>query len=196
MRIIFATNNQNKVDEIRSVVPGNLEIVSLKEAGLDIEIPEPHDNLKDNAAEKAKTIYSLSGSDCFSEDTGLEVYALNNEPGVRSARYAGENKSFARNIEKLLSKMKDQSDRRARFRTVFCLLLHGNEYYFEGVCEGTITTDPRGGSGFGYDPVFIPLGDERTFAEMDVKEKNLYSHRRKAADLLVAFLNRMEIKSQ
>lgn len=193
MKFIFATNNQNKVNEIRTAIPRDLEIISLKQAGIDIDIPEPHDNLKDNAAEKARTIYRLTGTNCFSEDTGLEVPALNNEPGVHSARYAGDEKSFTKNIDKLLSKMKDLTERKARFRTVFCLIMDDNEYFFEGICDGVINHSPAGEKGFGYDPVFIPEGANKTFAQMDMAEKNLYSHRRKAADLLVAFLNRMEI---
>lgn len=195
MKIIFATNNRHKVDEIRSVVPGYLDIVSLKDAGIDIDIPEPHDNLRDNAAEKARTIYQLTGNNCFSEDTGLEVPALNNEPGVHSARYAGEEKSFSKNIDKLIFRLKDKNDRKARFRTVFCLILDGKEYFFEGICEGHIITQPAGQQGFGYDPVFIPDGAVKTFAEMNMDEKNKYSHRRKAADMLVAFLNGIELKT-
>lgn len=189
MKIIFATNNQNKVDEIRSAVPGDLEIISLKEAGIDMDIPEPHDNLKDNAAEKARVIYQLTGTHCFSEDTGLEVSALDNEPGVHSARYAGEERSFEKNIDKLLGKLKGVNERKARFRTVFCLILGGKEHFFEGICEGQIISQPKGSRGFGYDPVFVPDGAVKTFAEMNMEEKNAFSHRRKAADKLVVFLN-------
>ena len=130
MKLIFATNNQHKVDEIRSALPSHFEIISLKEAGIDIDIPEPHETLQDNAAEKARTIYELTHTSCFSEDTGLEVRSLNNEPGVRSARYAGEGKSFEKNTEKLLMKLKGAGDRRARFRTVICLILDGKELFF------------------------------------------------------------------
>lgn len=195
MKIIFATNNQHKVDEIRSAAPGYFDIVSLKDAGINIDIPEPHDNLKDNAAEKARTIYQLTGNNCFSEDTGLEVPALNNEPGVHSARYAGEEKSFRKNIEKLLSRLKDKNDRKARFRTVICLIIDGKEYFFEGICEGQIIFQPAGRQGFGYDPVFVPDGAVKTFAEMNLDEKNKFSHRRKAADMLVAFLNGIQLKT-
>jgi XTP/dITP diphosphohydrolase len=189
MTIVFATNNQHKVDEIRPAVPKDIAVISLKEAGIDIEIPEPHDSLQDNAAEKARTIHYLTRSHCFSEDTGLEVYSLNNEPGVHSARYAGEDKSFDKNIDKLLSKLNGSLDRNARFRTVICLIMGGNEKFFEGICEGTIITEKRGNMGFGYDPVFIPKGSTKTFAEMSIKEKNQFSHRKKAMDKLVAFLN-------
>ncbi|MBO9683006.1 MAG: RdgB/HAM1 family non-canonical purine NTP pyrophosphatase [Flavisolibacter sp.] len=189
MKIIFATNNQHKVDEIRSALPENFSIISLKEAGITIDIPEPHDTLQENAAEKARTIHQLTKTNCFSEDTGLEVYSLNNEPGVHSARYAGEEKSFDKNIEKLLSKLEDSSERSARFRTVICLVLEGEEYFFEGICEGRIINEKRGEQGFGYDPIFIPTGSGKTFAEMSMDEKNSFSHRKKTTDKLVVFLN-------
>jgi XTP/dITP diphosphohydrolase len=191
MKLIFATNNQHKVEEINSAIPSGIEVVSLKAAGIDIDIPEPHDTLQENAAEKAGTIFRLTGTNCFSEDTGLEVYSLNNEPGVHSARYAGEEKEPSRNIEKLLSKLGSSTNRAARFRTVICLILQGKEHYFEGVCEGRISLQPRGEGGFGYDSVFIADGAGKSFAEMDMEEKNRFSHRKKAADLLVAFLNRL-----
>jgi len=191
MKIVFATNNQHKVDEIRSALPENFSIITLAEAGIDIDIPEPHDTLQDNAAEKARTIYHLIRTNCFSEDTGLEVYALNNEPGVHSARYAGEEKSFDKNIEKLLAKLKNAANRQARFRTVICLILDGDEYFFEGICDGEIIEERKGSQGFGYDSVFKPLGSNKTFAEMSMYEKNLFSHRKKATDRLVAFLNKL-----
>jgi len=191
MKIIFATNNQHKVDEILSALPENFSVITLKEAGIKIDIPEPHHTLQENAAEKARTIHLLTQTDCFSEDTGLEVYSLNNEPGVHSARYAGEEKSFNKNIDKLLQKMDGLSERKARFRTVICLILNGKEYFFEGVCEGRITEEARGDRGFGYDPVFVPANSTKTFAEMSIDEKNLFSHRRKAMDKLVAFLNNL-----
>jgi XTP/dITP diphosphohydrolase len=189
MKIIFATNNQHKVDEIRSALPEDFSIISLKEAGIDIDIPEPHDTLQENAAEKARTIFNLTNTNCFSEDTGLEVYSLNNEPGVHSARYAGEEKSFDKNIEKLLSKLGNSSERKARFRTIICLILENKEYFFEGICEGEIIAEKRGSKGFGYDPIFIPAGSGKTFAEMNMNEKNSFSHRKKAMDKLVVFLN-------
>jgi XTP/dITP diphosphohydrolase len=189
MTIVFATNNQHKVDEIRAALPKDYSIISLKEAGIDIEIPEPHDTLQENAAEKARTIRRLTKSHCFSEDTGLEVYSLDNEPGVHSARYAGEEKAFDKNIDKLLSKLNGSVDRNGRFRTVICLIIGENEQFFEGICEGTIITEKRGNKGFGYDPVFVPMGSGKTFAEMTMKEKNLFSHRKKAMDKLVVFLN-------
>lgn len=196
MKLIFATNNQHKVDEIMAVLPDSFSVLSLKQAGIDIDIPEPHETLQDNAAEKATTIFRLTHADCFSEDTGLEVYALNNEPGVKSARYAGEGKSFDRNIEKLLLNLKNSKDRSARFRTVICLILKGNEYYFEGTCEGRIIEERRGGQGFGYDPVFIPEGADKTFAEMSLEEKNSFSHRGRAVAQLVTFLNNLKVNTQ
>lgn len=192
MKLIFATNNQHKVDEIRSVVGNEFEILTLKEAGIDIDIPEPHDTLKANASEKSKTIYKLTGINCFSEDTGLEVKVLNGEPGVKSARYAGNERAFDKNIEKLLQKLQGQNDRSARFRTMISLIIDGKETLFEGVCEGKIITEKKGTMGFGYDPVFVPDGSPKTFAEMDLHEKNLYSHRRKAVEKLVAFLNNLK----
>jgi XTP/dITP diphosphohydrolase len=186
--IIFATNNQNKIDEIQSAIGDQLRVITLKEAGIDIDIPEPHPTLEENATEKSRTIASRTGLDCFSEDTGLEVYALNGEPGVLSARYAGEEKSFEKNIDKLLRALDGNPNRNARFRTVISLIWQGNEYQFEGICEGLITPARHGGNGFGYDPVFSPIGSKRTFAEMTLHEKNKVSHRRKAADKLISFL--------
>jgi XTP/dITP diphosphohydrolase len=191
MKIIFASNNKHKVEELKDVIPANVHVLSLQEAGIDIDIPEPHPTLEENAREKAKTIYELTHTACFSEDTGLEVSALNGEPGVNSARYAGEEKSFKKNTEKLLEKLKNISDTSAQFRAVMCLIIDGQEHYFQGVCKGRIIREPKGVQGFGYDPVFIPDGAEKTFAEMSIKEKNIYNHRRKAADKLVAFLNNL-----
>ncbi len=186
--LIFATNNRNKVDEIRSVLNGLFEVITLKEAGIDIDIPEPHDTLEANAHEKSGTIYAITGKNCFSEDSGLEVHALNNEPGVKSARYAGDGHDFKKNTEKLLANMQDISDRRARFRTVISLILDGKEYQFEGICNGNITMGERGEQGFGYDSVFVPDESNKTFAEMNMAEKNLYSHRKKATAKLIEFL--------
>ena len=189
MKLIFATNKQHKVDEIRSVVGNNLQIITLKEAGIDIDIPEPYETLEKNAWSKSKTIFDMTGINCFSEDTGLEVEALGGEPGVKSARYAGDNRSFDANIEKLLSNLAGRADRSARFRTVISLLIDGIETQFEGICNGKIIEEKRGDQGFGYDPVFIPIGSDKTFAEMDMIEKNEFSHRKKATQKLVAFLN-------
>ena len=187
-KLIFATNNQHKTQEIRSVLKGSFDIITLQEAGIDIEIPEPYDTLEENASTKAATIYQLTQTSCFGEDTGLEVDALNGAPGVKSARYAGDGRDFNANVEKLLADLKNKPNRQARFRTVISLILNGKEYQFEGICEGRITEKPAGNAGFGYDPVFVPQPDNRTFAEMTLEEKNIYSHRAKAMDQLIRFL--------
>lgn len=187
--LIFATNNQHKVDEIRLVLGNAFNIITLKEAGIDIDIPEPHDTLEANASEKSSVIHQLTKKNCFSEDTGLEVEALNGEPGVKSARYAGEGRSFENNIEKLLENLASHANKKARFRTVISLILNDKEYLFEGICPGSIIQDKRGRNGFGYDPVFIPEGSNNTFAEMSMEEKSVFSHRKKALDKLIGFLN-------
>ena len=194
MKLIFATNNQHKVDEIRSVIGNPVEIITLKEAGIDIDVPEPFDTLEENASNKSKTIYQMEKANpdvdgCFSEDTGLEVEALDGEPGVRSARYAGEEKSFDKNIEKLLRKLEGVANRTAKFRTIISLIIDGKENFFEGTCEGTIGYDKKGEGGFGYDPIFVPKGSDHTFAEMTMEEKNRFSHRKKATDKLIAYLS-------
>ena len=186
--IIFATNNQNKVKEVRAVLGGIFNIITLKEAGIDIDIPEPHDTLEANATEKSKTIFQLTAKNCFSEDTGLEVDTLNGEPGVKSARYAGEERSFDDNIDKLLANLSAIQNKTARFRTVISLIQDGKEYFFEGVCPGKIISERKGENGFGYDPVFVPDGSIKTFAEMDMDEKNKFSHRKKAMQKLIDFL--------
>ena len=188
-QLIFATNNQHKVAEVRTVLNNLFEVISLKEAGINIDIPEPYDTLEENAATKSNTIFQLTGKDCFSEDTGLFVDVLNGEPGVKSARYAGEAASNKDNISKLLSQLGDTSNRQARFRTIISLILNGTSYTFEGICEGAILTTPRGEQGFGYDAVFVPDGSTNSFAEMDSTGKNQYSHRKKAMAKLIAFLS-------
>lgn len=188
--LIFATNNRNKVAEIQSLVGNNFNIIPLKEAGIDIDIPEPHDQFEANAAEKARTIFSMTQQNCFSEDTGLEIATLNGAPGVKSARYAGENRDFQANIDLVLSKMKGIKDRSAQFRTVICLIWQGKEYYFEGICKGQISTEMHGENGFGYDPIFIPEGATKSFASMTMEEKHQYSHRQKAVTQLFEFLSK------
>ena len=186
--LIFATNNQHKVDEVKSVLNGIFEVVTLKDAGINIDIPEPFDTLEENALQKSGTIHRLTNKNCFSEDTGLEVFALNGAPGVKSARYAGEQASFSDNVQKLLTDLEGIQHREARFRTVISLILNNREYQFEGICIGKITTEASGEKGFGYDPVFIPDGDNRCFADMTMEEKNQYSHRQKAMTQLISFL--------
>ena len=191
MKLIFATNNQHKVDEIRHIIGSQFQLLTLKEAGIDIDIPEPHATIEENASEKSKTIYQLTQTNCFSEDTGLEVIALNGEPGVKSARYAGDDKSFDKNIDKLLTKLEGKTDTRARFKTIISLIVEGKEHLFEGVCDGQIIFEKKGTQGFGYDPVFAPNGSNKTFGEMSVEEKTKFSHRKKATEKLVAFLNHL-----
>jgi XTP/dITP diphosphohydrolase len=186
--LLFATHNEHKVEEIRAILNHQFKIISLKDASIDQEIPEPFATLEENAKEKARVIHQLTQKDCFSEDTGLEVDALNGEPGVKSARYAGEERSFEKNIDLLLANLKDVKSRKARFRTVVCLRINGEEKLFDGICKGTIIAEPRGTSGFGYDPVFIPDGSDRTFAEMSLAEKNRFSHRKKAIEKFTSYL--------
>ena len=193
LQLIFATNNAHKVEEIQAAIGDKIQVISLKQAGIDIDIPEPHDTLEANATEKSRTIQKLTGGNCFSEDTGLEVDALNGEPGVKSARYAGEDKAFDKNIDKLLTKLGNNNHRTARFRTVISLLWQDKEFLFEGICEGIIIQEKKGNQGFGYDPVFVPAGSTRTFAEMTMEEKGHFSHRKKAADKLVSFLQQQPV---
>ena len=195
MRLIFATNNQNKIAEINSAVTEGLEIITLKEAGIDVDIPEPHNTLEENAREKSTVIHKLTGENCFSEDTGLEVATLNGAPGVRSARYAGDEADNKKNIALLLQNMEGKAERVAQFKTVISLLLDKQEYQFTGICKGKIFTKEQGEGGFGYDSIFIPDGDEKTFAEMTMEEKNKYSHRKKAVVQLIDFLNKYDGKS-
>ena len=189
-KLVFATNNPNKVAEIKKVLGNSFEVISLKDAGIDIDIPEPYETLEENAATKSNTIFTLTGNDCFSEDTGLFVDSLNGEPGVKSARYAGEPASNKANIDKLLFNLDKNENRKARFRTVISLIANGKEFQFEGICEGTILPEPVGEKGFGYDSLFMPHGSEKSFAEMEMEEKNIYSHRKKAVAKLVAFLSK------
>ena len=191
MTLIFATNNINKVNEIRNALNNDFEIISLKEAGIDKDIPEPHDTLEANASEKSGVIFELTGKNCFSEDTGLEVEALNGEPGVKSARYADGETAYADNIDKLLDKMRGIDNRKARFRTVISIILNGKETLFEGICNGTIIGQRIGEGGFGYDPVFIPDGADRTFAQMTMDEKKQFSHRAKALAKLIDWITKI-----
>ena len=187
--IIFATNNEHKIKEIQSLVGSDFTIITLQQAGIDIDIPEPHDTLQENAYEKAITIENITQQNCFSEDTGLEIEALNGEPGVKSARYADENRNFQANIDKVLEKLNGITNRRAQFRTVICLLWNKEVFYFEGICKGAIAETMHGGEGFGYDPIFIPEGSSKIFAEMTMEEKNKFSHRQKAVTKLFTFLH-------
>ena len=187
--LIFATNNRNKVAEIQSLVGNKYAIIPLKEAGIDIDIPEPHDQLEANALEKAMTIFNMTRQNCFSEDTGLEIEGLGGAPGVKSARYAGENCNPQANIDLVLSKMTGIENRSAQFRTVICLIWKDQTYYFEGICKGQILTHLEGENGFGYDPIFVPDGASKSFANMTMEEKNQFSHRKKAVTKLFEFLD-------
>jgi len=189
--LIFATNNRNKVAEIQSLVGPNFTIIPLKEAGIEIDIPEPHDQLEENAKEKALTIFNRTNQNCFSEDTGLEIDALGGAPGVKSARYAGENSNAQSNIDLVLSKMTGIENRTAQFRTVICLIWENQTYYFEGICKGQILSNMQGENGFGYDPIFVPDGASKSFANMTMEEKNTFSHRKKAVTQLFDFLGKL-----
>ena len=189
--LIFATNNRNKVAEIQSLAGPNFTIIPLKEAGIDIDIPEPHDQLEANAQEKALTIFNMTNQNCFSEDTGLEIVALGGAPGVKSARYAGENSNAQSNIDLVLSNMTGVENRTAQFRTVICLIWENQTYYFEGICKGQILSNMQGENGFGYDPIFVPDGASKSFANMTMEEKNTFSHRKKAVTQLFDFLGKL-----
>lgn len=188
--LVFATQNPNKVQEIREALKGKLNVKGLEAFSLESEIPETGNTLEENALQKARFIASRFGVDCFSDDTGLEVAVLGGAPGVFSARYAGEEKSASANIQKLLSEMQGKKDRNACFRTVIALVFRGKEYLFEGNIEGVITENIQGSKGFGYDPVFRPTGSDHTFAEMEIQEKNALSHRARAVNKLVDFLSK------
>jgi XTP/dITP diphosphohydrolase len=187
-QLIFATNNANKVAEIQSLVGPDFNIIDMQSAGIDIDIPEPHDTLNENALEKASTIFKITTTNCFSEDTGLEIESLNGAPGVKSARYAGEDRNFQANIDKVLEELSNKENRKAQFRTVICLIWENQTYYFEGICKGQIARTMQGEKGFGYDPIFIPDGADKSFAQMSMEEKNSFSHRQKAVTQLFEFL--------
>lgn len=189
MKLVFATNNQHKLDEVRKVVTGDFEIVSLSEIDCHDDIPETADTLEGNALQKARYIKEHFGYDCFADDTGLEVEALNNAPGIYSARYAGPGHDSEANMNKLLQKMKDKENRKAQFRTAIALILNGKEYLFEGIVRGSIITEKRGNSGFGYDPIFVPENYTETFAELGNDIKNQISHRAEAVKKLIEFLS-------
>lgn len=191
-RIIFATNNAHKISEASAVLGDGFELVTPRECGIDEDIPETQPTLEGNASQKAHYLHDRTGCDCFADDTGLEVTALGGAPGVRSARYATDGHDFEANNRLLLHNMQGVSDRRARFRTVISLILDGEEHLFEGIVEGRIAEQASGAEGFGYDPLFIPDGFDRSFAEMSSDEKNAVSHRGRAVRKLAAFLRNGE----
>ena len=188
MELIFATNNAHKLREIREIAGDRYPVLSLADVRIDAEIPETSDTLEGNAVQKARFIHDRTGKDCFADDTGLEIDALDGRPGVYSARYAGEGCSFADNVRKVLAEMEGAAMRSARFRCVICLILDGREHLFEGRVEGEILTAPEGEGGFGYDPVFRPEGSTASFAVMPPEEKNRISHRGRAARAMMDFL--------
>ena len=193
--LIFATHNPHKLQEVRSLLPVSIRVLSLQDVGYRDPIPEPYDSLEENSRIKALTIYEALQQDCFAEDSGLEVQALQGAPGARSARFAGENVSDAEHIALLLARMAGISHREAQFRTVITLIWKGKLFQVQGICKGYITATPRGREGFGYDPIFIPEGSQQTFAEMHLDEKNQFSHRAKAIRALCELINRLSPES-
>jgi len=188
MELVFATNNRHKLEEVQSLLGNEIKLLSLKEIGCFEEIPEDFETLKENAAQKARYVFDKYKINCFADDTGLEIEALNGEPGVYSARYAGEPCSFDDNMNKVLDKLKGIENRKACFKTVIALILEGKEYYFYGQINGEMLKEKTGSDGFGYDPIFKPEGYDSSFAQMSLDEKNKISHRARATEKLVAFL--------
>ena len=189
-KIVFATNNKHKLEEIREILGKNFEIVSLKDIGCDVDIPETGNTLEDNALQKAEYVKQHYGLDCFADDTGLEVDALNGAPGIHSARYAeGTDHDSNANMDKLLKELGNNNNRKARFRTVIALLLNGETHLFEGIVNGKIIYEKHGTEGFGYDPIFVPDGYEQSFAELGMEIKNQISHRARAVKKLADFLH-------
>lgn len=189
MKLVFASNNLNKIKEIQSILNGSIQLLSLEDIGCHEEIPETADTIEGNAILKANYVTEKYGYDCFADDTGLEVNALNREPGVYSARYAGEQKNADDNMNKLLEALKNEENRSAQFKTVIALNLEGKQYLFTGLAKGNITLSKSGTNGFGYDPVFQPENYKETFAELSSEIKNKISHRAKATEQLIDFLN-------
>ena len=188
MKIVFATNNKNKILEVQQLLPESIEILSLESIGCFEEIPETGDTIEENAVIKANYITHKYGVDCFADDTGLEVAALDGEPGVYSARYAGEQRDPEDNMNKLLNNLENSTNREAQFKTVIALNLNGKQHLFTGIATGEITLEKSGNQGFGYDPIFKPAGYNLTFAQLSLQEKGKISHRAKATEQLIAFL--------
>ena len=189
-KLVFATNNEHKLRELREILNGEFELLSLKDIGCNEEIPETGTTLEVNASQKSHYIWEKYGIDAFADDTGLEIESLNNEPGVYSARYAGEARSAEDNMQKVLDKMKNTSNRKARFRCVFSLIMNGKETQFEGNVDGVILYEKEGEKGFGYDPIFLPEGFNHSFASLSPAEKNSISHRGRAVQKLVEYLKK------
>ncbi len=192
IELVFATNNKHKLAEIQATVGDHFKLLSLQDIGCNEEIPEDQDTLEGNASQKAFFIYNKYGYNCFADDTGLEIEALDGEPGVYSARYAGETKNPEANIDKVLGKLAKIKTRKARFRTVISLVINGAEHQFEGIVDGEILKERQGNSGFGYDPVFLPDGFSQSFAEMSLQDKNQISHRGRAVAKLAEFLKSID----
>jgi len=190
MKLVFATNNKHKLEEVREILGKKFEILSLKDINCFEEIPETQNTIEGNASQKANYIYEKYKINCFADDTGLMIDALNGAPGVYSARYAGENCSYEDNVNKVLSELEGNTERNAYFKTVISLIINGKEYTFDGVVKGKITESKKGISGFGYDPIFLPEGKTKTFAELSSEEKNEISHRGIATRKLIAFLQK------
>ncbi len=188
MRLVFATNNKHKLEEMRAILGGKVELLSLADIDCHDDIPETADTLEGNALIKARYIYDKYGCSCFADDTGLEVDALGGEPGVYSARYAGENNDSEANMRKLLQNLTGKSERSAQFRTVIALIIEGDEFLFDGIVRGRISEERMGSAGFGYDPIFVPDGYEESFAQMAAEQKNAISHRSRAASALNDYL--------
>jgi XTP/dITP diphosphohydrolase len=188
IELVFATNNQHKLNELSKIAGEKFHLLSLKDINCNDDIPETADTLEGNAALKAQFIWKKYKMNCFADDTGLEIDALNGRPGVYSARYAGEDQNPEANLTKVLEELKEITNRKARFRTVICLILDGKEHYFEGVVNGSLLSKRQGKEGFGYDPIFVPDGHNKTFAEMDMAVKNRISHRGLATERLLNFL--------
>lgn len=191
MKLVFATNNKNKILEIQQMLPDDIEIISLESIGCFEDIPETADTIEENAIMKVNYITKKYSCDCFADDTGLEVDVLNGEPGVFSARYAGEQRDSNENMNKLLANLKNKPNRNAQFKTVIALNLNGEQHLFTGIARGKITLEKTGNQGFGYDPIFKPEGYEQTFAQLSLEEKGLISHRGKATEQLIRFLKKL-----
>jgi XTP/dITP diphosphohydrolase len=193
MELLFATNNRHKIHEIKEILDESIHVLSLEDVGFNGDIPEEQDTLEENALQKAEYVYNLYGIDCFADDTGLEIEALNGRPGVYSARYAGSLKDPEENMNKVLKELEGKDNRSARFKTVISLIYNNNKYVFEGIVKGKILHDKRGEEGFGYDPIFQPDGYNQTFAEMPLNIKNKISHRSRAIRKLAIFLSKNTI---
>jgi XTP/dITP diphosphohydrolase len=193
MKLVFATQNENKAQEIQSLLPEYFKIITLKDIRCFDETPETAETLEENSLLKASFISETYNLNCFADDTGLEIEALDNRPGVYSARYAGPEKSAAANINKVLLELEGKVERNAQFRTLITLILNKSTFSFEGIVRGEIISEKRGENGFGYDPIFVPEGEIRTFAEMSLEEKNKHSHRARAFQKMIEFLNELKI---